>query len=212
MHTGLFSDSHNEIGAASGNPMLTLFTSNQICHQLEDNVIIVYLELNICPQQHAEHRGGTTDLLTLVLYLSTDLSSSLWASPKGCSGALNVLWCIEDGIKPLNKTDPLRVFCGQLNIIGDEWAALRKSFAIISNVVDTDAVLHLLLLHPLCLKTGAKLSGTFRHQKKRARHQTSKLKSRATRCKNKLWAEDCNGRKRVFHLLKLQPQLFVDTI
>ena len=141
---------------------------------------------------------NTTDLLTLVLYLSTDLSSSLWASPKGCSGALNVLWCIEDGIKPLNKTDPLGVFCGQLNIIGDEWAALSKSFPIISNVVDTDAVLHLLLLHPLCLKTGAKLSGTFRHQKKRARHQTSKLKSRATRCKNKLWAEDCNGRKRVF--------------
>ena len=29
LHTGLFSDSHNEIGAASGNPVLTLFTSNQ---------------------------------------------------------------------------------------------------------------------------------------------------------------------------------------
>ena len=111
---------------------------------------------------------------------------------------LMCFWCIEDGIKPLNKIDPLRVFSGQLNIIGDEWAALRKSFSIICNVVDTDAVLHLLLLHPLCLKTGAKLSGTFRHQKKRARHQKSKLKSGATRCKNKLWAEDCNGMEKSF--------------
>ena len=38
----------------------------------------------------------------------------------GCPSALNVLRCIEDGIKPLNKIDPLGVFSGQVNIIGDE--------------------------------------------------------------------------------------------
>ena len=105
-------------------------------------------------------------------------------------------------VKTLNN----RVFSSQVNMIGPgEWAtatALSKTSHLLPvdtyppppsttppttppTAPPTAPPSRRLLLHPLWLKSGTKLSGTLRHQKKRVRHQKLKAGKWSIQVKNK---------------------------
>ena len=145
---------------------------------------------------------------------------SRWNNPTW-QADLQLLWWTYLSVATV-KTLNSRVFSSQVNMIGPgEWAtatALSKTSHLLPvdtyppppsttppttppTAPPTAPPSRRLLLHPLWLKSGTKLSGTLRHQKKRVRHQKLEAGKWSIQVKNKIAIE-----KNEFYIcLKLHP-------